>query len=389
MGLFDCTAVCPVSTTNFVADGHRIPFSRLDYVASLAPYQDVQSQTDRVIRRPWPPSPRGCLPLDRRKQCDAPFYEFKRANKLSAVQPRKNQKSRAVILAKRIDGRRVQLFANTGVTNDVLKTRHAGGDSCRWIGDGSNDDHGGCHSGEDDIAFGNLNDPPQGAINAKNPRSAIDPGPQNPAIRDQFPGAFLPPAADVGSMPLSWASFNNAPRRIQNGGCARQVTQESFAVADTISGVNMRLTAGGIREMHWHQFAEWAYMTYSTCRITTLDEMGRPYIADVKEGDIWYFPAGLPHSLQSLGPDGCEFLISFDEGKASEYTTLLMSEWFTHTPPDILAQNFGVPVETFQNIPLRDLYIFQGKEPVEKCRRSKRNDNSDHGWRTLQKNSHG
>src|SRR6202789_2516422 len=105
-----------------------------------------------------------------------------------------------------------------------------------------------------DITFGNPNGPPQGAINAKNPRSAIDPGPQNPAIRDQFPGAFLPPAADVGSMPLSWASFNNAPRRIQNGGWARQVTQESFAIADTISGVNMRLTGGGHGGVHLHHF---------------------------------------------------------------------------------------------------------------------------------------
>src|SRR6202165_1209738 len=84
-----------------------------------------------------------------------------------------------------------------------------------------------------DIAFGNPNDPPQGAINAKNPRSATDPGPQNPAIRDQFPGAFSPPATDVGSMPLSWASFNNAPRRIQNGGWARQVTQADFPISKT------------------------------------------------------------------------------------------------------------------------------------------------------------
>src|SRR6201993_208599 len=111
-----------------------------------------------------------------------------------------------------------------------------------------------------DISFGNPNDPPQGAINAKNPRSVSDPGPQNPAIRDQFPAAFSPPPTDVGSMPLTWASFNNAPRRIQNGGWARQVTQDSFAVADTISGVNMRLTAGGIRGVHRHQLAKWAYM---------------------------------------------------------------------------------------------------------------------------------
>src|SRR4030081_4126169 len=90
-----------------------------------------------------------------------------------------------------------------------------------------------------DITFGNPNDPPQGAINAKNPRSITDPGPQNPAIRDQFPAAFSPPATDVGSMPLSWASFNNAPRRIQNGGWGRRVTEDSFAGAGTISGGHM------------------------------------------------------------------------------------------------------------------------------------------------------
>lgn len=216
---------------------------------------------------------------------------------------------------------------------------------------------------KNNISFGNPDDPPQGAINAKNPRSVTDPGPQNPAIRDQFPSAFSPPPTDVGSMPLNWASFNNAPRRIQDGGWARQVTQSTFAVADTISGVNMRLTSGGIREMHWHLFGEWAYMSYGSCRVTVLNEVGQAYIADVKEGDIWYFPAGLPHSLQGLGPDGCEFILCFDEGNASEYSTLLVSEWLAHTPPDILAANFGVPVNTFADIPLRDLYIFQGNLP--------------------------
>jgi oxalate decarboxylase len=213
------------------------------------------------------------------------------------------------------------------------------------------------------VSFGNPDDPPQGAINATNRRSISDPGPQNPAIRDQFSSAFSPPPTDVGTMPLSWATFNNAPRRIQNGGWARQVTQSDFAVADTISGVNMRLTSGGIREMHWHQFAEWAYMTYGSCRITILDAAGRPYIADVKEGDLWYFPAGFPHSLQGLAPDGCEFLLCFDEGHASEFSTLLLTEWFAHTPPNILAENFGVPAEALARIPLRDLYIFQGSLP--------------------------
>ena len=53
-------------------------------------------------------------------------------------------------------------------------------------------------------------------------------------------------------MPQFWASFNNAAKRIQNGGWARQVTQFDFQISDTIAGVNMRLTSGGIRELHWH-----------------------------------------------------------------------------------------------------------------------------------------
>jgi oxalate decarboxylase len=213
-------------------------------------------------------------------------------------------------------------------------------------------------------SFGNPDEPPQGAINAKNPGSVTDPGPQSKPLASQFPSAISPPPTDVGGMPMTWASFNNAPRRIQDGGWARQVTQADFAISETIAGVNMRLAAGGIRELHWHQAAEWAFMTYGNCRITVLDPMGRPYVADVKEGDLWYFPAGYPHSLQGLGPDGCEFVICFDDGAASEFNTLLVTDWFIHTPPAVLAANFGVPVETFAKIPLHDLWIFQGKVPA-------------------------
>ncbi|HUJ36380.1 MAG TPA: cupin domain-containing protein [Hyphomicrobium sp.] len=213
-------------------------------------------------------------------------------------------------------------------------------------------------------SFGNPDVPPQGAINGlKNPANISDPGPNNPALSSQFPGAFLPPATDVGELPLFWATFNNAPRRIQDGGWARQVTQYDFQISEQIAGVNMRLTRGGIRELHWHLAAEWAYVTYGVCRVTTIDLQGRANVEDVAEGGLWYFPAGMPHSLQGVGPDGCEFIICFDDGKASEFNTLLLSEWMAHTPPDVLAMNFGVPAETFAKIPLHELYIFQGEVP--------------------------
>jgi oxalate decarboxylase len=212
-------------------------------------------------------------------------------------------------------------------------------------------------------SFGNPDQPAEGAVNVTNPKALSDPGPQDPSLAGNEPAFLNPPATDVNGMPRFWASFNLSPRRIQNGGWARQITQDDFKISTTIAGVNMRLGPGGVRELHWHQQAEWAVMTYGNCRVTILDENGRPAVADVKEGDLWYFPAGLPHSLQGLEPDGAEFVLAFDNGESSEFNTLLVSDWLAHTPPEVLAKNFGVPEEAFKNIPLHNKWIYQSNIP--------------------------
>jgi len=188
-------------------------------------------------------------------------------------------------------------------------------------------------------------------------------GPQNPVIESQFPNQMDAPATDISTQPFFWSSFNISPRRVQRGGWARELTQQDFAIQKEIAGVNMYLEAGGIRELHWHQTAEWAIMTRGSCRITTLGRDGLPSVDDVNEGDLWYFPAGLPHSLQGLGPDGAEFVLAFDDGSQSESNTLLLTDWFAHTPPEILAKNFGVAQEVFKDIPLHNLWIFPGDVP--------------------------
>ncbi|MGH7155497.1 MAG: cupin domain-containing protein, partial [Acetobacteraceae bacterium] len=118
-----------------------------------------------------------------------------------------------------------------------------------------------------------------------------------------------------------------------------------------------------MRELHWHLAAEWGFMSYGHCRVTVMDPTGRAYVADVRAGDLWYFPVGFPHSLQGLEPDGCEFLLALDDGEPSEFNTLLLTDWMAHTPPDGLALNFGVPESAFARIPMHDLYIFQGTLP--------------------------
>ena len=212
--------------------------------------------------------------------------------------------------------------------------------------------------------FGNPDQPAEGRINGAVPSALTNPGPQNATLTGQFPSFnAAPPPTDINGMALFWSSFNNAHTRFQSGGWAREVNQRDFQISTELAGVNMRLAAGGIREMHWHQQAEWAFVTNGTCRITVLDSDGRPQVADVHAGGLWYFPPGLPHSLQGLGPDGTEFLIVFDDGHATEFDTLMVTDWLAHTPPEVLAKNFGVSADAFRNVPLNNLWIFQGDVP--------------------------
>jgi len=125
------------------------------------------------------------------------------------------------------------------------------------------------------------------------------------------------------------------------------------------------LKPGAMRELHWHKEAEWAYMLAGSARITAIDAQGRNFIDDIGVGDLWNFPAGIPHSIQGLD-DGCEFLLVFDSGNFSENETFLITDWFAHTPREVLAKNFGVPEAAFENLP-KDVdhtrYIFSGKVP--------------------------
>jgi quercetin dioxygenase-like cupin family protein len=95
--------------------------------------------------------------------------------------------------------------------------------------------------------------------------------------------------------------------------------------------VRMRLTPGGVRELHWHKEAEWAYRLAGKACITAVDQDRRNFIADVGEGDLWYFPEGVPHSLQELD-EGAEFLLAINDGSFSEASTFALTGMMKRFP---------------------------------------------------------
>ncbi|MFC5448558.1 oxalate decarboxylase family bicupin [Paenibacillus aestuarii] len=190
----------------------------------------------------------------------------------------------------------------------------------------------------------------------------VDLGPRD-VLRDmQNPDMFVPPVTDEGLVPNLRFSFSDTHMQLNEGGWSREITSRELPIATTLAGVNMSLTPGGVRELHWHQQAEWAYMLVGSARITSVDNYGRNFIDDIFPGDLWYFPPGIPHSIQGL-KDGCEFLLVFDDGSFSDLNTLSLSDWFAHTPKEVLSANFGVPESTFAKIPPDQVYIYQDRVP--------------------------
>ncbi|MGA2454714.1 MAG: oxalate decarboxylase family bicupin [Solirubrobacteraceae bacterium] len=190
-------------------------------------------------------------------------------------------------------------------------------------------------------------------------------GPRNPPIEAANLDLLISPYTDAGTLPNLKFPFAQARNRVTTGGWSREVTARELPASQELAAVNMRLKRGGIRELHWRKEAEWAYMLAGAARITAVDPEGGNFVDDVGVGDLWLFPAGTPHSIQGL-EDGCEFLLVFDDGNFSENETFLISDWFVHTPPDVLAANFGVPESAFAGLPPdveHERYVFAGEVP--------------------------
>jgi oxalate decarboxylase len=192
-----------------------------------------------------------------------------------------------------------------------------------------------------------------------NAPNEIDTGPQNMPLAAENPDSEWAPATDNGTVKPFKYSFSLSHKRIASGGWTRQVTVRELPISTTMAGVEMKLTAGGVRELHWHVEAEWAIMLEGNARITAVNEEGKSFVSDVGKGDLWLFPPGIPHSIQGLGPEGCRFLLVFDDGSFDEFHTFLITDWLTHTPKEVLAKNFAVQPSTFDKLPQKELFIFQ------------------------------
>ena len=153
------------------------------------------------------------------------------------------------------------------------------------------------------------------------------------------------------------ASLDKGPIKATSGGWAREVTARGLPIATDIAGAHLFVNAGGAREMHWHNSAEWAYIVDGHCQVTVVDPEGLVEVVNLGPGDLWYFPKGHGHAIQTLGPAPCHAILAFDDGLYSEHGTFGISDWMSRYDAPVLSQALGVARGGLRPDPQgRDLY---------------------------------
>ena len=170
-----------------------------------------------------------------------------------------------------------------------------------------------------------------------------------------MPGALAQDQAAVKSAqglpprPFTCSLGSSAPVKQTKGGEVRIADSNNFNVSKTIAAALVTLHPGGLREMHWHPNAdEWQYWIKGKGRMTVFDSGPRAVTMDFSPGDIGYVRRSNGHYVKNTGDTDLLYLEVF---KSSYYADVSLSDWLTHTPPELVAQHLNVDVATIAKFP--------------------------------------
>lgn len=164
-----------------------------------------------------------------------------------------------------------------------------------------------------------------------------------------------------GETPRFTFPLDAGPIKATSGGWARDVTMRQLPIATGLAGAHLFVEPGGAREMHWHTTsAEWAFILAGQCQVTVVDPSGETEVVNLSNGDLWYFPMGHSHSIQTLGTEPCHALLVFDDGLYGEHGTFGLSDWLSLIDPALVSQDLGIPASTLAGIPKGETYIMKG-----------------------------
>jgi oxalate decarboxylase len=101
--------------------------------------------------------------------------------------------------------------------------------------------------------------------------------------------------------------------------------------------------------MHWHPNAdEWQYWVKGQGRMTVFNTGPQAMTMDFRAGDIGVVRRNYGHYIQNTGTTDAQVLAVF---KTAQYEEISLSDWLTHTPPELVAQHLNIDASVVRGFP--------------------------------------
>jgi oxalate decarboxylase len=169
-------------------------------------------------------------------------------------------------------------------------------------------------------------------------------------------------AGSPGPSPQDFAfrTMEMPPTKRTTGGEVRIIDSSKFKASTTVAMAMVTVRPGGLRELHWHPNAdEWQYYISGKGRMTVVSTGNRGRTMDFQAGDVGYVEKTLLHYVENTGDTDLLFLEMF---KSSYYQDMSLSQWLSHTPPELVMAHLRIDKATYDAIPKEEFVVLPGGE---------------------------
>ncbi|NYF16139.1 oxalate decarboxylase [Microbacterium sp. AK009] len=160
--------------------------------------------------------------------------------------------------------------------------------------------------------------------------------------------AQIPDSAGLPNARLFDAEGQQAPLSYSYG-FAKLARRQYWAALENISMYHLHIAGTGMREPHWHPVtAELGYVWKGRGRMRVLGPDGTLAQYELEPGQVYFIPRAFPHHIETLGEDGLDFLIFFDQPTPGDIGYRATGSAFSR---EVLAGSFGIPERDLPPLP--------------------------------------
>lgn len=151
------------------------------------------------------------------------------------------------------------------------------------------------------------------------------------------------------------------PQDVSEGGYRIKASKKIFPALENMSLYKVVLYTRGVREPHWHANAdELGVCLQGKVIVSFYGNQNQRESFVVDKGEAFYIPSGVLHSIENIGGDTAELILSFSNEETEDFALSTTLDMFSDA---VLGNTWGVSSAHFKSLPrpLKETFIGKAK----------------------------